>query len=227
MEMSIAEYFFNQFIRVLGSSEYINRVEGHYNNSDNWTKLLLEIVDANGNHNFPALQEVLIKIAMRLRENEPSDSKSEYSVFSEYYRIDLILTKETWTGSKNNYRDYNWHPIICLEHENRANSWFSEVVKLSNISSRLHVVIGYTSIKNINIDIEKVDRLLRNQILNNRMQSNSEFLVILGLRNNDLGKIYKSAYDIINGYKGFLWRIDSDMVLKPVEYLTIKDDFVD
>lgn len=215
MENSLALDFYQEFKSVMGSEDYIRRVEGHYKNSDNWTRLLLKRTDANGDDNFPALRKVLENIANRISTIEKEDTIVKYGVYTEHYHIDLMLTREVWSGQYNK-RDYNWVPIICLEHENNHESWFSEVVKLSNVLTDLHVVIGYSSIKNLEINARKVDRLLKNQYENNKVQTYKEFLLILGYRNIDMKRNCKNSQDIINGYKGFLWRFDTDGTLNMV-----------
>ncbi len=136
-----------------------------------------------------------------------------FAFYAEYYTIDYTAFRMPTNAKKNaekaeatahGFRHHRWDLVAAIEHENAADDWHYEVLKLAPVMCGLRVVIGYTheisrwdhtSLKSDEERLKYVASLLRAMQSVAPTDDEHEFLVILG--NDGRGKA---------DYRGYLYR---------------------
>jgi hypothetical protein len=194
-DQNLSEAFRESFLKVLNEPKYFNKISKVYSESPLWTEMMLGCYELGRLSNDSLLKDVLEGIDVNNVEQN-----AKLKTCYEYYHIDAMLYEEnSYKFEDSSRHGYYWKPVICVEHENNHDSWYSELIKLSNISSKLNVVISYCSKKDRDIAINQASELMNVRFKDLKNIPFDEYLIILGFRNSDL-RGEKTAERIISGF---------------------------
>ena len=182
--------FWKNFYALINNARKKDEILDAYHDSKDWTAFLKE--------NIRSMLE------NKKSQDESIEDKYQYNglqVSNEYFRVDITgwnlnneqhpnWGKKTYYANKINneiFYEHCWNLELAIEYENDSRDWMDEVIKLCHIKCGLKVVIGYENSKTREALDERKLELAAKHIghlkYGSRLDSNEEFLIILGASN--------------------------------------------